>query len=197
MRKNNFQQAVYRLNAHTYAQLPEDEGCEVAFAGRSNAGKSSVINTVTAQKSLARTSKLPGRTRELVCFDLVDNRRLIDLPGYGYAKVDANMKAHWGKTLDQYFQQRQSLAGLVLIMDIRHPMKPYDVQMLEWCASVALPAHVLLNKADKLSRGAASAQLGKVNQALPETCGIQLFSALKRQGVDELRTKLDVWLQFD
>lgn len=168
----------------------------MAFAGRSNAGKSSVINVITVQNSLARTSKTPGRTRELVCFDLADNRRLIDLPGYGYAKVNIDMKAQWSKTLDQYFQHRQSLVGLVLIMDIRHPMKPYDIQMLEWCLAKGLPTHVLLNKVDKLSKGAAKGQLQKVQHMLPEFCSIQLFSALKKQGMDELRTMLDSWLKF-
>ncbi len=196
LNKNNYQQAKYRLNADRYEQLPVDCGREVAFAGRSNAGKSSVINSITMQNSLARTSKTPGRTRHLVCFDLDEDRRLIDLPGYGYAKVNLAVKSHWGKTLDQYFQQRESLVGLVLIMDIRHPLKEYDRQMIDWCQSQSLAVHVMLNKADKLSRGAASKQLQMVKQQLPEGSSVQLFSALKKNGVVEARSKLDEWLLF-
>ena len=176
--------------------MPDDSGLEVAFAGRSNAGKSSVINTLTDQKSLARTSKTPGRTREMVCFDLDDDRRLIDLPGYGYAKVHASVKQHWSKELDRYFSTRESLRGLVLIMDIRHPLKPYDEIMLEWSKQSSLPAHVLLNKSDKLSRGAAQKQLLMVDKTLNEGSSVQLFSALKRTGVEQLQAKLDDWLEF-
>lgn len=197
MIKNKFRASEYVLNAELYEQLPPDIGIEVAFAGRSNAGKSSLINVLTDQKSLARTSKLPGRTRHLVCFEVAPERRLIDLPGYGYASVSLKMKDKWGKTLDKYFQTRESLKGLVLIMDIRHPLKPDDYQMIQWCEATELPLHIVLNKSDKLSRGAASQQLMSVKKELSDTASIQLFSALKKQGLEQLLEKLNVWFEFD
>ena len=197
MNKNYYKTARYVLNAANHRQLPEDSGIEVAFAGRSNAGKSSVINTLTEQKALARTSKTPGRTQQIVCFQIDEQRRLIDLPGYGYAKVSIQQKQNWGKSLEQYFQSRQALVGLVLIMDIRHPLKEYDRQMIDWCLANQLKLHVLLNKSDKLSKGAAKQQLLSVQQAVPEAVTVQTFSVLKKHGTDELRSILDCWFEFE
>lgn len=193
MRLNYYHRTCYRLNADRYTQLPEDSGLEVAFSGRSNAGKSSVINCVTQQKSLARTSKTPGRTQHLVCFDIDDDRRLIDLPGYGYARVNNSVKSHWTELIEQYFYQRQSLVGLLLIMDVRHPLREYDHQMLSWCAAQSLPVHVLLNKADKLSKGAAKNTLLSVSTQLQKPVSVQLFSVLKKQGMEQLLDTLDTW----
>ncbi len=177
------------------SQLPADMGCEVAFAGRSNVGKSSALNRITQRKALARTSKSPGRTRELNYFRYDDITHLVDLPGYGYAKVNAAMQDSWAKLLEHYLSERQSLKGLFLIMDIRHPFGEFDQQMLEYARSCRIPVHILLNKADKLSRGAASSvlqQSRKDQLTAAETC--QLFSALKGTGVEEAREKLARWL---
>ena len=192
----DYSKAEYVLNAHRLNQLPPDRGAEVAFAGRSNSGKSSVINTITRQKGLARTSKTPGRTQHLVVFELEPGRRLIDLPGYGYAKVPDSVRRHWNATLDEYFRTRESLKGLMLIMDIRHPLKAFDVAMLDWCRQAQLPCHVLLSKADKLKRGAASKALLEVTRDMDTSgwdCQVQLFSAHNRLGVDQARTRLDTW----
>lgn len=162
VRKHNpYRTASYVISAHHLKQLPADSGYEVAFAGRSNAGKSSAINTLTEQKSLARTSKTPGRTQQIVIFDLDEERRIADLPGYGYAKVPQKLKAHWQQVMQRYFEQRKCLRGVVLVMDIRHPMKPFDEQMLAWCSASGVPCHVLLTKADKLKRGQAATTLLK------------------------------------
>lgn len=193
----DYSKAQYVLNAHRLDQLPPDRGAEVAFAGRSNAGKSSAINAITRQKSLARTSKTPGRTRHLVVFELDKARRLIDLPGYGYAKVPDRVRQHWNTTLDDYFRTRESLRGLVLIMDIRHPLRPFDLGLLRWCQQARLPCHVLLNKADKLKRGAASKVLLEVSGKLKTSgwdCQVQLFSSRSGDGVDKARARLDAWL---
>jgi len=193
----DYSKAEYVLNAHRLDQLPPDKGVEVAFAGRSNSGKSSAINTITRQKGLARTSKTPGRTQQLVVFELEPGRRLIDLPGYGYAKVPDSVRRHWNANLDEYFRTRESLKGLVLIMDIRHPLKTFDVAMLDWCQQAQLPCHVLLSKADKLKRGAASKALLEVSGDLDTSdwdCQVQLFSAQNRDGVDQVRARLDTWL---
>lgn len=193
----DYSKAQYVLNAHQLHQLPPDRGAEVAFAGRSNSGKSSAINTITRQKGLARTSKTPGRTRHLVVFELDPERRLIDLPGYGYANVPDSVRQHWNATLDDYFRTRKSLRGLMLIMDIRHPLKPFDVAMLGWCRQARLPCHVLLSKADKLKRGAASKALLEAGGEIETSdwdCQVQLFSSRSRDGVDEARTRLDAWL---
>ena len=194
-RTNPFRIARYVLNAHELKQLPEDRGIEVAIAGRSNAGKSSAINTFTDQKSLARTSKTPGRTQQIVIFELDEDRRIADLPGYGYAKVPLKLKAHWRNVMQRYFQTRSCLRGVVLVMDIRHPMREFDQQMLNWCAWRDLPVHVLLTKADKLKRGAQASALLKVKKALENQphASVQLFSSLKRTGVEEARATLDKW----
>ena len=190
---NPYRQASYVISAHKLNQLPDDSGMEVAFAGRSNAGKSSAINRLTDQKSLARTSKTPGRTQQIVIFDIDEQRRIADLPGYGYAKVPAKLKAHWRSVMQQYFIQRACLRGVVLVMDIRHPLRPFDEQMLSWCESSAVPCHVLLTKADKLKRGPAQATLLKVRKSLPAGATVQVFSAKSRDGLPELIRHLNSW----
>ena len=190
---NPYRSARYVISAHQLKQLPADSGYEVAFAGRSNAGKSSAINTLTEQKSLARTSKTPGRTQQIVIFDLGEERRIADLPGYGYAKVPDKLRAHWNKVLQRYFEERECLRGVVLVMDIRHPMKPFDEQMLTWCAAIGLPCHVLMTKSDKLKRGPAQAALHKVQKSLPESASAQVFSAKNREGMDVLIRRLNEW----
>ena len=195
---NNYQKAQFLLGVQKLAQLPDDTGREVAFAGRSNSGKSSAINVITNQKSLARTSKTPGRTQQIIFFQLDEQRHLVDLPGYGYAKVPLSIKKHWQKTLDGYLQQRESLCGLILMMDIRHPLTEFDQQMLSWCEYRQMPVHILLTKADKMSRGQGGGVLQKVQSELRKHWeidgSIQLFSALKRQGVEQAREALDGWL---
>lgn len=177
---------------------PEDTGREVAFAGRSNAGKSSALNRLTTQKSLARTSKTPGRTQHLVFFGIDETRRLVDLPGYGFAKVPEKVKRDWAASLENYLQNRQSLQGLILLMDIRHPLTEFDQKMLHWCLHANMPVHILLTKADKLKRGAAQNTLLSVKRELAELplVSIQLFSATNGTGLDEALTVLDNWLDF-
>jgi GTP-binding protein len=185
------------MGAHEIRQLPDDIGTEVAIAGRSNAGKSSVLNVITANSRLARISKTPGRTQQMNIFVLDDGRRLVDLPGYGYAKVPVAMRKHWGATLNRYFQERNSLSGLILIMDIRHPLRPEDQQMLDWALAVGLPTHILLNKSDKFSRGAGMSLLQKLKGFVnDDLVSIQLFSALKKTGAGEARSVLDQWFDF-
>jgi len=194
---NPFRIARYVISAHQLKQLPADRGIEVAIAGRSNAGKSSAINTFTDQKSLARTSKTPGRTQQIVIFELDEDRRIADLPGYGYAKVPAKLKAHWRTVMERYFQTRECLRGVVLVMDIRHPMREFDRQMLVWCDSAGIPCHILLTKADKLKRGPAQSTLLTVRRDLPDIASIQIFSSSKKTGVDELVDKLSDWYEYD
>jgi len=182
-RTNPFRIASYVLNAHELKQLPEDRGIEVAIAGRSNAGKSSAINTFTDQKSLARTSKTPGRTQQIVIFKLDEDRRIADLPGYGYAKVPLKLKAHWRKVMERYFQTRSCLRGVVLVMDIRHPMREFDQQMLAWCDASNTPCHILLTKADKLNAGRHSRPCSKfavIYRILPAS---RFFLPVKRPGL--------------
>ncbi|EIL89777.1 GTP-binding protein YsxC [Rhodanobacter fulvus Jip2] len=194
------QGAQFVLAAHRISQLPADQGAEVAFAGRSNAGKSSALNALTNHKGLARTSKTPGRTQQMVAFSLpppvqVDGQppldvRLIDLPGYGYAKVPMEMRDHWKLEIDAYLHQRRSLRGLVLIVDIRHPLKEFDRMMLEFCFATQLPCHVLLTKADKLSRGAATQALAALRKGFASNsphATAQIFSSSAGTGVDEAR----------
>ena len=191
------QQARFLISAAKVDQCPPDEGLEVAFAGRSNAGKSSALNTLT-HASLARTSKTPGRTQLLNFFELDEDRRLVDLPGYGYAKVPIPLKQHWQHHLEAYLSSRRSLAGLVLLMDIRHPLTDFDRLMLDWSGSSDMPLHILLTKADKLAFGAAKNALLKVRRDIHATwgegVGIQLFSAPKRQGIEEAHAVLAGWL---
>ncbi|HOV97070.1 MAG TPA: ribosome biogenesis GTP-binding protein YihA/YsxC [Thermomonas sp.] len=197
---NPFARAQYLLAAHNYRQLPTDGGFEVAFAGRSNAGKSSALNALCQQNALARVSKTPGRTQQLVFFGLPphENKYLVDLPGYGYAKVPQELQAHWQAFLDGYFGSRDALRGLVVVMDVRHPLKDYDRQMLGYAMRRGLPAHVILTKADKLSRGAGGNTLQAVrmelSRAFADSVSVQLFSGESKQGVDELRSVVAGWL---
>ena len=193
-----YRQAHFLTSAAKLKQAPADEGFEVAFAGRSNAGKSSAINTLCDQKTLARTSRTPGRTQLLNFFEIDEQRRLVDLPGYGYAKVSENVKRDWQGTLADYLQHRTCLRGLVLVMDARHPLKDYDLQMLAWANQIPLPVHVLLTKVDKLNRKESGRALQQVEEALGEFStdfSVQLFSALKRWGIDEAHEQLDRWLE--
>jgi GTP-binding protein len=193
-----FQQAQFLLSVASVAQLPADIGSEVAFVGRSNVGKSSALNALTQQKQLARISKTPGRTRLINFFTLDDSqRRLVDLPGYGYAKVSKKMQAYWQAFLSDYLNQRKSLRGLILLSDIRHPMREFDEMMLDWATQQDKPTHVLLTKADKLGYGASKNQLLKTQQDLSsyDKATVQLFSALDKSGLDELKAKLTQWLK--
>lgn len=194
-----YNRAKFMLSVANLNQLPPERGREVAFAGRSNAGKSSAINTLTNIKGLAHTSKTPGRTQLINYFQLDEERRLVDLPGYGYAKVPEAVKLQWQSLLETYLRTRQVLCGLVLVMDIRHPLTAYDEQMLGWCESVGMPVHVLLTKSDKLTRGPASATLLAVRKRLSKfanPASAQLFSALNRIGIEEAQVQLDAWLGY-
>lgn len=182
-----FSEAEYLTSAAQASQFVADSGSEVAFAGRSNAGKSSAINVVTGRRALARTSKTPGRTQLVNFFRLDDTHRLVDLPGYGYAKVPDRVRRQWRTLMEDYFGQRESLSGLVIVMDARRPLTEFDTQMLDWTAARQCPVHVLLTKADKLSRGAAGNTLLAVRRDLGDLATVQLFSALTRAGVDDAR----------
>jgi len=195
----HYNSAKFNKSAAKLHQCPADVGAEVAFAGRSNAGKSSAINTLTNNHKLARTSKTPGRTQLINFFDLnLEGVRIVDLPGYGYAKVPVAMKQHWQQHLEEYLQKRQCLQGVVLVMDIRHPMKEFDQMMVDWCLNAEMPLHVLLTKADKLKKGPAQSTMLKIRKELTAVLGdlvsVQTFSALKKQNVDQLRQRLDLWL---
>jgi GTP-binding protein len=190
-------QAKFLLSAPDIDRCPADTGNEVAFAGRSNAGKSSALNAITDNKSLARTSKTPGRTQLINFFSIDEQRRLVDLPGYGYAKVNVSIKQHWQEALARYLEKRHALRGLVLLMDIRHPLKEYDQQMLEWCQHAELAVHILLTKADKFKSGAAKSALLGVQRDLKNAnyhASVQLFSATKHTGLDEAREHIEAWL---
>jgi GTP-binding protein len=193
--KGWYNRLEFRLGVASIKQLPDDNGSEVAFAGRSNVGKSSAINKITNRKGLARISKSPGRTRELNYFSYDDHTHIVDLPGYGYAKVNVDMRDAWAKLLERYLQERQSLKGVFLIMDIRHPLGKFDQMMLDYCQSCRIPVHILLNKADKLSKNAGIKTMSEVRRKLENRdVSIQLFSALKGTGLDESREKLAGWL---
>ena len=199
MSRLNYQAARFLISAPTLAKCPSDGGAEVAFAGRSNAGKSSAINALTRQKALARTSKTPGRTQLINFFALGEDtdHRLVDLPGYGYAKVPEQVKLEWQRHLADYLQRRASLRGLVLVMDVRHPLSEFDQTMLGWADDQDMPVHILLTKADKLKAGAAKNALHQVRSRLREwedLVSVQLFSALKKQGIEEVQARLDDWL---
>nr|WP_202602164.1 ribosome biogenesis GTP-binding protein YihA/YsxC [Photobacterium halotolerans] len=192
----NYRQTHFITSAPDIRHLPLDKGVEIAFAGRSNAGKSSALNRLTDQKSLARTSKTPGRTQLINMFEVRTGCNLIDLPGYGYAQVPLEMKKKWQAALGEYLQKRECLQGLVVLMDIRHPMKDLDQQMIYWAVESHLPVLVLLTKADKLKSGARKAQLLKIREAALAFGGdveVENFSALKGIGVDQVRRKLDTW----
>lgn len=193
-----FQHAHFFLSAHQLRDLPPAIGTEVAFAGRSNAGKSSAINTLANRTRLAFVSKTPGRTQLINFFSLGEERFLVDLPGYGYADVPYAVRQHWQGVLSSYLQTRPSLHGLVLIMDARHPITPLDRQMLDWFLPTGKPVHVLLTKADKLSRQQATATLQRVRQELGRlypNCTAQLFSSLKRQGLEEAERVIGGWME--
>lgn len=195
MKHNRYHEMVYLCSAHRLAQLPADAGKEVVFAGRSNAGKSSVINALAGQRGLARTSRQPGRTRYINFFSAGPGTRLVDLPGYGYARAPAALRQHWGQLVNAYLERRRCLSGLVLIVDIRRCLVELDRQMLRWCENKALPVHVLLNKADKLSRNAAGHALVTVGKSLTRANSVQVFSAAKKHGLEDLCGTLDMWLE--
>ncbi len=191
-----YRQAHYTISATQLSELPSDHGIEVAFAGRSNAGKSSAINTITEQKALARISKTPGRTQMINFFAIDDERALVDLPGYGYAKVPEKMKIRWQQTLGKYLETRKSLRGLMLMMDIRHPLKEFDLQMIKWANNAELAVHILLTKSDKFRSGAAKACLHQVTSELSKqnlSATVQLFSSLKKTGKEEAIEQLNQW----
>lgn len=185
--------AEFLKSASNLEQCPPDLGAEVAFCGRSNAGKSSALNALTGQKKLARTSKTPGRTQLINFFRLNNDLRLVDLPGYGYAKVPPKMKEAWQKNIDEYLRARQSLKGLVLVMDIRHPMKAFDEMMLDWSLEAELSTHILLTKADKLKRGPQQSTLLKLRKSLNDNTTAQVFSASSEIGKPDLIRKLKEW----
>jgi len=192
----NYHMTHFVISAPDIRHLPSDEGIEVAFAGRSNAGKSSALNTLTGQKSLARTSKTPGRTQLINLFEVEEGIRLVDLPGYGYAQVPEEMKRKWQRALGEYLQMRNCLKGLVVLMDIRHPLKDLDQQMIQWAVDVGTPVLVLLTKADKLASGARKAQTTLVRNEVESFMGdiqVEAFSSLKKIGVDKLMAKLNTW----
>jgi len=192
----NYHMTHFGMSAPDIRHLPSDAGIEVAFAGRSNAGKSSALNTLTQQKSLARISKTPGRTQLINLFEVEPGIRLVDLPGYGYAQVPEEMKRKWQRSLGEYLQMRNSLKGLVVLMDIRHPLKDLDQQMIQWAVDVGTPVMLLLTKADKLASGARQAQIKMVREAVKEFMGdiqVEAFSSPKKMGVDKLSDKLNTW----
>ena len=192
-----YQQARFLQSASTLNTLPPELGFEVAFAGRSNSGKSSTLNRLCQQKSLARTSKTPGRTQLINFFSLPEGKFLVDLPGYGYAKVPESVKIEWQRFIESYLTQRFPLCGLVIVMDIRRPMLEYDLNMLNWTNTRNLPVHVVLNKSDKLKHGQAKTALLKTRQQLNKinpSYTVQMFSALKGIGVTELEIQLDKWM---
>jgi GTP-binding protein len=196
---SHYQKAYFLLSVAEVKQLPPDQGIEIAMVGRSNAGKSSVLNRITHSKNLARVSKTPGRTQMVNIFVLDDKRRIADLPGYGFAKVPLAAKLKWQKLVDTYIRTRESLKGLILVMDIRHPFKDLDLQLLEYCDDRDLPVHILLNKADKLSKGAIAKMLPDIQETLStyqNPITYQVFSAMKGSGIKELHALLDEWYEW-
>ena len=198
MKPLNYASASFVTSAPDITKLPPDTGIEIAFAGRSNAGKSSALNTLTRQKSLARTSKTPGRTQLINYFQIGElPLALVDLPGYGFAKVPLAVKNEWQRELDNYLQNRDALIGLVLLMDIRHPLKEFDNAMIQWAKRSEMPLHILLTKADKLKRGPAQSALLQVRKAvssLGKLVSVQTYSSLNGEGTDELQKRLNSWL---
>lgn len=195
---NTYHQAEFLLSCPSLSDCPKDQGYEVIFAGRSNAGKSSAINTITLQKKLAKVSRTPGRTQHLVFFKLDKDRRLVDLPGYGYAKVPEAIKKQWHINMNEYFIHRKCLAGAVLVMDVRRPLTSFDQMMLDWCVSVNLPTQIILTKSDKLKKNAANNALFTVKRAIKQHPFVetQLFSSLKKQGLDLLSTRLNTFFGY-
>lgn len=193
--KDWYRRFEFKQGVTSKKQLPTNIAREVAFAGCSNVGKSSVINKITSRRNLARTSKIPGRTRELNYFSYDENAYIVDLPGYGYAKVDNSTKKLWTKLLSYYLKEHSSLYGIFLIIDIRHPLKHFDRVMLEYCEANNLALHIILNKSDKLSKNNANKAMAEINEEIPKIdSSIQLFSALKGTGIEEARHKLAEWL---
>lgn len=193
----DFNQTNFMLSISRLSQAPADSGVEVAFAGRSNAGKSSAINTITGINKLAKTSKTPGRTQLINFFCWYDDKRLVDLPGFGFAKVPGSIQREWHILMGNYFAHRKSLKGLVLLMDIRHPLRDLDWQMLDWCQANGVASHILLSKCDKLSRGKAKSTLLQVAAELKKAgvnASVQLFSSLNRTGLEQAREQLVRWL---
>lgn len=186
--------ARFLTSAHEATQFVADAGAEVAFAGRSNAGKSSAINKIVNRRNFARTSKSPGRTQLVNFFSLGGDRRLVDLPGYGYARVAQSMRDHWRRLMEDYFQSRESLVGTFLIVDSRRMLGDFDWMMLEWCASIDCPVHVLLTKADKLKKREADQALATARRELADEATVQLFSATRGAGVEPARERLDALL---
>lgn len=191
---SQYPDARFLVSAFRPEQFVPDTGTEVAFAGRSNAGKSSAINRIVNRRAFARTSKQPGRTQLINFFDLGEGRRLVDLPGYGYARVSRALRDHWQGLLVEYFENRQSLTGLMLVVDIRRQLGDFDWQMLDWCRDIGCPVHVLLTKADKLKREAATKALAQVRKELGAQAEVQMFSATKDQGLDTARRSLKALL---
>jgi GTP-binding protein len=192
-------QIRFDKSAQKMSQCPPDAGREIAFAGRSNAGKSSAINRLCGQKTLARTSKTPGRTQLLNFFAVDEERRIVDLPGYGYAKVDRTTRDAWQKEIDGYLSGRACLQGLVLLMDVRHPLKDFDQMIIQWAAKANMPLHILLTKADKLKSGAAKTALLTTRKALadhPAPLTLQLFSSTAGTGSEEAWDKIGEWLDL-
>ncbi|ASG66842.1 YihA family ribosome biogenesis GTP-binding protein [Idiomarina piscisalsi] len=196
MKPLNYASASFVTSAPDITKLPPDTGIEIAFAGRSNAGKSSALNTLTRQKALARTSKTPGRTQLINVFELDSGERLIDLPGYGFAKVPMAVKEKWQKALAEYLQKRDSLKGIVVLMDIRHPFRETDQELIYWAADCGIPVLALLTKADKLKQGPRKSTVLQARQASIAFNGdvqVEAFSSLKRIGVEQLENKLNEW----
>lgn len=196
---HRYSSLIFLTGAASVRGLPPDLGYEVAFAGRSNAGKSSALNAVAARRALARTSKTPGRTQQINFFQLDEHRRLADLPGYGFAKAPADVQRRWTVLVESYLRRRQCLSGLVLLMDSRRPLTDLDQQMVQWCVDAGVNLHAVLTKADKLGRGAAMRALSDAQRTLEplgDAVSAQLFSATKRDGLDELREKIDGWLHI-
>lgn len=196
MKPLNYASASFVTSAPDITKLPPDTGVEIAFAGRSNAGKSSALNTLTRQKALARTSKTPGRTQLINVFELDSGERLIDLPGYGFAKVPMAVKEKWQKALAEYLQKRDSLKGIVVLMDIRHPFRETDQELIYWAADCGIPVLALLTKADKLKQGPRKSTVLQARQAAIAFNGdvqVEAFSSLKRIGVEQLENKLNEW----
>jgi len=199
------QNAVFNISVNHFDELPNDEGIEIAFAGRSNAGKSSAINSLSKQNRLAYVSKQPGRTQLINFFSIDDHISLVDLPGYGYAKVPETVKNHWIETLPRYLQERNSLAGLIIVMDIRRPLTKLDIQMLDWFTPRQKPIHILLTKSDKLSKDKSLRTLIKVKKIVQEKWvnlyqikfTVQLFSSLKKQGIEEANAIIQSWLNLN
>lgn len=194
--KFDYHQAQFLKSAVELSHLPADKGWEVAFIGRSNAGKSSAINAITGIRGLARTSSTPGQTQMINLFGLDKDRRLVDLPGYGYAKVPRTIKERWQKSIDEYLEKRHCLRGLILVMDIRHPLKEGDQQLIAWSIKCEVPVHILLTKADKLNTSETRKILKEVSATLEpfgSTLSVQIFSAMHNQGVEAAQVRLNSW----